>query len=52
MRFNQYLTKFFYCTLSALLVLSICLIGCSLTGCGSDEEDDDDIASAGGDVCV
>ena len=48
MRFNQYLTKFFYCTLSALLVLSICLIGCSLTGCGSDEEDDDDIASAGG----
>ena len=48
MRFNQYLTKFFYCTLSALLVLSICLIGCSLTGCGSDEEDDDDIASDGG----
>ena len=48
MRFNQYLTKLFCCILSALLVLSIGLIGCSLTGCGSDEEDDDDIASAGG----
>ena len=40
MRFNQYLSKLFCCTLSAFLVLSICLIGCSLTGCGSDEEDD------------
>ncbi|MCE2396386.1 peptidase M75 [Candidatus Poribacteria bacterium] len=49
MRFNQYLTKLFCCTLSALLVLSIGLIGCSLTGCGSDDEEDgDDIASAGG----
>ncbi|RKU07517.1 peptidase M75 [Candidatus Poribacteria bacterium] len=42
MRFNQYLTKFFCCSLSAFLVLSICLIGCSLTGCGSDDEDDED----------
>ena len=41
MRFNQYLTKFFCCTLSTLLVLSICLIGCSLTGCGNDDDDDD-----------
>ncbi len=48
MRFNQYLTKLFCCTLSALLVLSIGLIGCSLTGCGSDDEEDDDITSAGG----
>ena len=48
MRFNQYLTKFFCCTLSALLVLSICLIGCSLTGCGNDDDDDDDTVSAGG----
>ena len=46
MRFNQYLTKLFCCTLSTLLVLSICLIGCSLTGCGNDD-DDDDTASAG-----
>ena len=45
MRFNQYLTKLFCCTLSTLLVLSICFIGCSLTGCGND--DDDDTASAG-----
>ena len=43
MRFNQYLTKLFCCTLSALLVLSICLIGCSLTGCGNDDDDDDDV---------
>lgn len=42
MRFNQYLTKLFCGTLSTLLVLSICLIGCSLTGCGSDDDDDDD----------
>ena len=42
MRFNQYLTKLFCCSLSAFLVLSICLIGCSLTGCGSDDEDDED----------
>ncbi len=48
MRFNQYLTKLFCCILSALLVLSIGLIGCSLTGCGSDDEEDDDITSAGG----
>ena len=46
MRFNQYLTKLFCCSLSALLVLSICLVGCSLTGCGSDEEEDDDTAAA------
>ncbi len=39
MRFNQYLTKLFCRTLSALLVLSIGLIGCSLTGCGSDDDD-------------
>ena len=48
MRFNQYLTKLFCCTLSAFLVLSICLIGCSLTGCGNDDDDDDDTVSAGG----
>ena len=47
MRFNQYLTKLFCCTLSTLLVLSICFIGCSLTGCGNDD-DDNDTASAGG----
>ena len=47
MRFNQYLTKFFCCTLSTLLVLSICLIGCSLTGCGNDDDDDDDSTSVG-----
>ena len=41
MRFNQYLTKLFCGTLSAFLVLSICLIGCSLTGCGNDDDDDD-----------
>jgi len=41
MRFNQYLSKLFCCSLSALLVLSICLIGCSLTGCGNDDDDDD-----------
>ena len=45
MRFNQYLSKLFCCTLSALLVLSIGLIGCSLTGCGSDEEGDDDVTT-------
>ncbi|MYE89161.1 peptidase M75, partial [Candidatus Poribacteria bacterium] len=47
MRLNQYLAKFFCCTLSTLLVLSIGLIGCSLTGCGSDEEDDvtDDVTT-------
>ena len=50
MRFNQYLTKLFCGTLSVLLVLSIGLIGCSLTGCGSDgNDDDDDTVSASGD---
>ena len=44
MRFNQYLTKLFCCSLSAFLVLSICLIGCSLTGCGNDDDDDNDVA--------
>ena len=52
MRFNQYLTKLFCCTLSTLLVLSICLIGCSLTGCGSDDDDDDDTVSAAGEADV
>ena len=47
MRFNQYLTKLFCCSLSALLVLSICLIGCSLTGCGNDDDDDDDDITTG-----
>ena len=47
MRFNQYLTKFFCCSLSVLLILSIGFIGCSLTGCDSDD-DDDDIASPAG----
>ena len=47
MRFNQYLTKLFCCTLSALLVLSICLIGCSLSGCGNDDDDDDTVSAAG-----
>ena len=46
MRFNQYLTKLFCCILSTLLVLSICFIGCSLTGCGNDD-DDDDVAAVG-----
>ena len=46
MRFNQYLTKLFCCSLSVLLVLSICLIGCSLTGC-SDDGDDDTVSVAG-----
>ena len=50
MRFNQYLTKFFCCSLSAFLVLSICLIGCSLTGCGSDDDDDDDTVSTAGEA--
>ena len=45
MRFNQYLTKLFCGTLSILLVLSIGFIGCSLTGCGSDGNDDDDDAT-------
>ena len=45
MRFNQYLTKLFCCTLSVFLVLSICLIGCSLTGC-SDDSDDDTVSAA------
>ena len=48
MRFNQYLTKLFCCSLSVLLVLSICLIGCSLTGCGSDDDDDDTVSAGGG----
>ena len=48
MRFNQYLTKLFCGTLSALMVLSICLIGCSLTGCGNDDDDDDDTVGATG----
>ena len=47
MRFNQHLTKLFCCTLSTLLVLSICLIGCSLTGCGNDDDDDDTVSAAG-----
>ena len=46
MRLNQYLTKLFCCSLSVLLVLSICLIGCSLTGC-SDDGDDDTVSAAG-----
>ena len=46
MRFNQYLTKLFCGTLSALMVLSICLIGCSLTGCGNDDDDDDEVVAA------
>ena len=46
MRFNQYLTKLFCCTLSTLLILSIGFIGCSLTGCGNDD-DDDDVAAVG-----
>ncbi len=46
MRFNQYLTKLFCCILSTLLVLSICFVGCSLTGCGNDD-DDDDVAAVG-----
>ncbi len=50
MRFNQYLSKFFCCTLSAFLVLSIGLIGCSLTGCGSDDDDNDDTVSAVGEA--
>ena len=45
MRFNQYLTKLFCCTLSVFLVLSIGLIGCSLTGC-SDDSDDDTVSAA------
>ncbi len=48
MRFNQYLSKLFCGTLSVLLVLSICLIGCSLTGCGNDDDDNDDTVSASG----
>ena len=49
MRFNYYfLTKLFCGTLSALLVLSIGLIGCSLTGCGSDDDADDDVTTATG----
>ena len=52
MRLNQYLTKFFCCALSAFLVLSIGLIGCSLTGCGSDEEDDDDTVTTAGEADV
>ena len=40
MRFNQY-TKELYCsTLSTLLVLSVFLIGCGLSGCGEDDDDD------------
>ena len=39
MRFNQYLTKFFCCNLSSLVVLSIFLIGCGLSGCGEDDDD-------------
>ena len=50
MRFNQYLTNLFCGTLSVLLVLSICLIGCSLTGCGSDDDDDDDITTTTGEA--
>ena len=45
MRFNQYLTKFFCCNLSSLVVLSIFLIGSGLSGCG--EEDDDDNLGTG-----
>ena len=40
MRFNQYLTKFFCCNLSSLVVLSIFIIGCGLSsGCGEDDDD-------------
>ena len=47
MRFNQYLTNLFCCTLS---VLSIFFVGCSLTGCGSDDDDDDAITTAAGEA--
>ena len=50
MRFNQYLTKLFCCSLSVLLVLSICFIGCSLTGCGNDDDDDDTVSAGGEDA--
>ena len=50
MRFNQYLSKLFCCTLSAFLVLSIGLIGCSLTGCGNDDDDDDTVSATGEDA--
>ena len=50
MRFNQYLTNLFCCTLSVLLVLSIFFVGCSLTGCGSDDDDDDAITTAAGEA--
>ncbi len=42
MRFNQYLAKLYCFTLSTVLVLSICLIGCGLVGCGNDDDDDND----------
>ena len=56
MRFNQYLTQyltqFFYFTLSTLLVPSLFLVGCGLVGCGlvgcgSDDDDNgEDTVSA------
>ncbi len=47
MRFNQYLTRFFYFTLSTLLVPSLFLVGCGLVGCGSDDDDNgEDTVSA------
>ena len=39
MRFNQYTKELFYSTLSTLLVLSVFLIGCGLSGCGEDDDD-------------
>lgn len=46
MRFNQHLEKFYCSTLSTLLVLSVFLIGCGLSGCGEDEEIDPDTGAA------
>ncbi len=47
MKFDRYLTKFYCFTLSTLLALSICLIGCGLVGCGNDDDDDDDDGAGG-----
>ena len=46
MRFNQYLTLFFYFTLSTLLVPSLFLVGCGLVGCGNDDDNGEDTVSA------
>ena len=46
MRFNQNLTKLFCGTLSTLLILSIFLIGCGLSGCGEDDDDDSGTGTA------